>query len=326
MDKDFQGNYIISAYHACSIFKINGTDGSIIWRLGGDRSDFEMLDGYQLMHMHHVRIRDFADVRIPKELRGKVSKQTHLALSIFDNAFFALGNRVPTAASSSAIVILLDLFAMTGRVIERYTHPQGMYGALFGSVQFLANGDRFIGWGGNRGFSQYTPNNELLLHAEIANSVTPTWSYRTFKVPWSARPTTQPDLYTYSWTCDWKTSMYVSWNGATDVTEWRFYGSSSSDGVFEELTVVGKDGFETRATAGGFAKYVYVEALRRDGYVLGRSGTVRTMVPQSEWAPLCNELRCYQDFDWSEKGGLGACNESGAEVLGGMLASQAVLM
>ena len=285
-----------------------------------------MIDGYQLMHMHHVRIRDFAEVRIPKELQGKVTKQMHLALSIFDNAFFALGKGVPTANSSSAIVVLLDLHAMTGRVIERYTQPEGMYGALFGSVQFLANGDRFIGWGGNRGFSQYSQSNELLLHAEIANSATPTWSYRTFKAPWFARPTTQPDLYTYSWTCSWKTSMYASWNGATDVASWRFYGSSSSDGGFEKLTVVGKDGFETRATARVFAAYVYVEALRRDGSVLGRSGTVRTMVPQSEWAPLCNELRCYRDFDWSEKGGLGPCNESGVEVFGGVLAPQAVLM
>lgn len=324
MDKDFQGNYIINAYHSCSIFKINGTDGSIIWRLGGDRSDFEMIDDYKLMHMHHVRIRDFADVRIPKELEGKVSKQTHLALSIFDNGFFIFGQRVPTADSSSAIVVLLDLEAMTGQVIERYTQPQGMYGALFGSVQFLANGDRFIGWGGQRGFSQYTQNNELLLHAEIANEVTPTWSYRTFRAPWSARPTTQPDLYTYSWNCHWKTTMYASWNGATDVTSWRFYGSAFKNGGFEEMISVVKDGFETRARAPVFAAYAYVEALHADGSVLGRSVTVKTKVPRSEWAPLCNEFRCYQDFDWTEPGGSASCNESSADLFRGMLA-QSVL-
>lgn len=325
MDKDFQGNYIISAYHSCSITKINGTDGSIIWRLGGDGSDFRMIDGYKLMHMHHARIRDFADVRIPKELWGKVSNQTHLALSIFDNAFFFLGKGLPTAGSSSAIVVLLDLDAMTGQVIERYTHPKGMYGALFGSVQFLANGDRFIGWGGQRGFSQYTQNNELLLDGEIANEVMPTWSYRTFKAPWSARPTTRPDLYTYSWKCHWKTSLYASWNGATDVSSWRFYGGPCEDGAFEEMALAVKDGFETRAMAPAFAAYAYVEALHADGSVLGRSATVKTKVPKSDWGTLCSEFRCYQDYDWTGSGGLRSCsNESRAESFGGMLA-QSVL-
>lgn len=300
MAKDFQGNYIINAYHVCGITKINGTDGSIIWRLGGNKSDFRMIDDYKLMHMHHVRIRDFADVKIPRELRGKVSSETHLALSIFDNGFFMLGGRGPTAESSSAIVVLLDLDAMTGQVIERYTQPEGMYGPLFGSVQFLPNGDRFIGWGAQRGFSQYTQNNELVFHAEIANEALPTWSYRTFKGPWSARPTTQPDLYTYSWNCYWNTSMYASWNGATDVGSWRFYGGPSEDGPFEETAFAAKDGFETRAMATVFANHTYVEALHADGSVLGRSMTVKTKVPNWDWAPLCSEFRCYQSFDWTE--------------------------
>lgn len=318
VEKDFQGNYIINGYHACEMTKINGTDGSIIWRLGGSKSDFKMFDDYKLMHMHHVRIRKLADVKIPEELCGKVSDETHLALSIFDNAFFSLGKRAPTAGSSSAIVVLLDLNAMTGQVIERYTQPEGMYGALFGSVQFLANGDRFIGWGGQRGFSQYTQDNELVFHAEISNEAMPTWSYRTFKGPWSARPTTQPDLYTYSWNCHWNTTMYASWNGATEVESWRFYGSPSEYGPFEETAFVAKNGFETRVMAPFFADHAYVEALDADGSVRGRSMTVKTKVPEPDWGTLCSELRCYQKFDWTEGDGSDFCSEYSTGVTEGM--------
>ena len=296
---DPQGNYIINGFHFCAITKINGTDGSIIWRLGGDKTDFKMVDDYKLMHMHHVRIRDFADINIPKELHGKVSKETHLALSIFDNSFFIHGGRPPTTRSSSAVVVLLDLVAMTGKVIERYTHPEDKYACLFGSFQFLANGDRFIGWGGGRGFSQYTQNNELIYHAEIASQTMPYWSYRTFKGPWSAKPNTLPDLHTYSWNCYWNTSMYVSWNGATDVKSWRFYGGSSEDGPYDVMAFAAKDGFETRAMAPAFVKYAYVEALHADGSELGRSITVKTKVPNRDWAPRCSELRCFQGFDWN---------------------------
>ena len=112
--------------------------------------------------MHHVRIRDLPSISLPSVLWGKVSNETHLALSIFDNASSTVG--APTA-SSSAVVVLLDLEARTAQVIERYPHSDLNYGALFGSVQFLATGDRFIGWGGALDVSQHTQDNELVFHA-----------------------------------------------------------------------------------------------------------------------------------------------------------------
>lgn len=83
----------------------------------------------------------FVDVEIPKDLRGKVSNKTHLGLSMFDNAISTFGGKVPTAESSSAIDVLLDFKVMTGQVIELCTQPEGMYGALFCSVQFLVKND-----------------------------------------------------------------------------------------------------------------------------------------------------------------------------------------
>lgn len=42
VDKCSDGNLILSTRNTDTIFKINRTDGSIIWRLGGYTSDFEM--------------------------------------------------------------------------------------------------------------------------------------------------------------------------------------------------------------------------------------------------------------------------------------------
>ncbi|KAM4059064.1 arylsulfotransferase (ASST) domain-containing protein [Hirsutella rhossiliensis] len=36
------GHYLVLAQHASTVFKINDTDGGIIWRLGGSRTDFEL--------------------------------------------------------------------------------------------------------------------------------------------------------------------------------------------------------------------------------------------------------------------------------------------
>ena len=55
VDKDGDGNYLISARDACSVHKINGTTGEIIWRLGGKRSDFELGPNVAFCFQHHAR-------------------------------------------------------------------------------------------------------------------------------------------------------------------------------------------------------------------------------------------------------------------------------
>ena len=257
-----------------------------------------MLDGYPLMHMHHIRIRKLDSVRIPEALGSQVTGKTHLALSAMDNGFAYITKPPLTGNASAAIVILLDLVAMTGRVIEHYPQPDGMVAPLFGSVQFQLDGSRFIGWGGQRTISQIMQDNTLVYHAELANAAFPTFSYRAHKGPWRGRPDTKPDIYSYSWMCYWSTTMYASWNGATEVKTWRFFGGSSPLGPFKLAVIVEKDGFETRGLASFFAGYAYVEALQEDGSILGRSDIVATKVPGPSIATLCNQYRCFEEVDW----------------------------
>lgn len=204
-----------------------------------------MLDGYDLICMHHVRIRDLHSITVPVALREQISEETHLALSVFDNAIASISGPTPSAESSAAVEILLDLIAMTAQVVERYARPEGMFAALFGSVQFLSNGDRFIGLGGQRGISQYTQTNELVYNAEVADAARPTFSYRAFKSPWTGYPTTEPDVFSYSCNCIWNTTMYASWNGATKVKYWKSFGGASATAPFKIAATIVKDGFET---------------------------------------------------------------------------------
>lgn len=59
-------------------------------------------------------------------------------------------------------------------------------------------------------------------------------------------------------------SLYVSWNGATEVRAWRVHqGDNSTD--------VAKAGFETLVPLGTAQEDVFVEALSSNGSVLARS-------------------------------------------------------
>ncbi|KAJ5939675.1 hypothetical protein N7466_002809 [Penicillium verhagenii] len=58
VDKDDEGNYLISARHYSAILKINGTTGEIIWQLGGNNgSTYEISSGLEFSMQHDARFR-----------------------------------------------------------------------------------------------------------------------------------------------------------------------------------------------------------------------------------------------------------------------------
>ena len=48
-------HYLLSTRHASIIYKINGTDVTVIWRLGGERSDFVLGPNTTFGSQHHAR-------------------------------------------------------------------------------------------------------------------------------------------------------------------------------------------------------------------------------------------------------------------------------
>ena len=288
------GDYLLSGYHSCTIYLISHTTGSILWRLGGPFSDFTFIPAYSLSNVHNIRIRHFSSVKLPPSLKVKVSEETHLVISLFHNAFDT--TKPPTASSSSALVILLDLVAKTATIIESYPHPGGAFAAMFGSVDFLPNGDRFVGWGSLKEATQFTSNGEVLWHAQTGDKRTMIGSLRTLKREWhSARKLdSRPDGFGYSWVCGWKSALYASWNGATEVGSWRFYGGNETgqEGSWSLLGMVLKNGFETMIMAEEFVRWAYVEAVAGDGEVLGQSKAFKIWVPPVVESRGCSEQRC----------------------------------
>lgn len=68
------------------------------------------------------------------------------------------------------------------------------------------------------------------------------------------------------------TAFYVSWNGATEVRSWRFYGGDTEDiETFHPLATVEKHGFETSWLSTEAVHYAFVQGLDLNGESLGSS-------------------------------------------------------
>jgi hypothetical protein len=67
-------------------------------------------------------------------------------------------------------------------------------------------------------------------------------------------------------------TLYMSWNGATNVASWRVLGGGSPSSM-QTLTTVHRTSFETSATAPK-QPYAEVQALDSSGHVIGTSAVV----------------------------------------------------
>ena len=115
--------------------------------------------------------------------------------------------------------------------------------------------------------SEHTMDNELVMEASFASDRFST--YRVFKSNFTGLPEDPPVLKsfiiqsqsdkTYS-----MTTSYVSWNGATDIKGWKFYGAQNATGDFKYIGQAKKTGFETAFIEKGEWKFVYAEAIAKD--------------------------------------------------------------
>jgi hypothetical protein len=73
---------------------------------------------------------------------------------------------------------------------------------------------------------------------------------------------------------DDEVSLYVSWNGATEVESWEVLAGSDPDQL-EPLGSVPRNGFETALSARTTEPYVAVRAQDSSGQILGTSEPVK---------------------------------------------------
>jgi arylsulfotransferase ASST len=175
-------------------------------------------------------------------------------------------------------VLKLDLASRTATLVSQYRHHdedgrQGTDASYMGSAELLPNGNVFVGYGNLPFFAEYTKSGKLVLDALFPGS---DLSYRAIKIPpsqWVGLPLSPPSAAARQ--SRGKTTVYASWNGATQVSSWRVLAGASAS----QLSVVAtkaKAGFETAiAVNQNYADYK-VQALDAGGKVIGTSRVFRS--------------------------------------------------
>ncbi|WP_406689903.1 arylsulfotransferase family protein [Saccharopolyspora sp. ID03-671] len=235
---------LISARCTHAIYRIDRASGEVKWRLCGRKSDFAMGEDAGFAWQHDVR------------------RHSDGTISLFDNADAA------GRAKSRGMTLDVDEAARTATLLRSAESPEGLLAPNQGNAQLLANGHMFVGWGGQPYFTEFGPNNEVLFHGRFTETMA---SYRAHRAQWVGRPADPPAVVGRPG--DGVTSVYTSWNGATEVTTWRALAGPDD----QNLTAVAdaeKTGFETRIDIQGAHAVVAVEALDASGNVLGRSPAV----------------------------------------------------
>jgi hypothetical protein len=139
-------------------------------------------------------------------------------------------------------------------------------------MQTLGNGDAFIGWGQQPYFSEYNRAGKQIFDAHFPDA---TASYRAYRQSWHASPPLSELRAVISRSSAGDDSMYVSWNGATDVVAWRLLSGQTPTSL-SPVATVRSAGFETSIPLDGKMPYYAVQGLNGSGHVLGTSQAVPT--------------------------------------------------
>ncbi|HKH37604.1 MAG TPA: arylsulfotransferase family protein [Rubrobacter sp.] len=236
---------LISGRRTSTVYKVDRKTGEVVWRLGGMKSNFDMGPGTRTDYQH--------DARHPDGI-----------VTIFDN-----GN-LNKDVQSRGIVLKLDEDAMSATLITEYTHPDKIFSDTQGNVQVLPNGNVFMGWGSEPYFSEFSRDGKLLFDASFPPGLE---SYRAFRFPWKGQPQDAPAVVAESGPED-KVTLYVSWNGATEVDTWQVLAGAGPDWLVPVGSAPRK-GFETALMLQTGEPYIAVEAKDSSGQVLGTSKTLK---------------------------------------------------
>jgi hypothetical protein len=159
---------------------------------------------------------------------------------------------------------------MSATLLREYTHPDTVFSDTQGNVQILPNSNVFVGWGSEPYLSEFSRDGKLIFDASFTPELE---SYRAFRFPWKGQPEDVPALVGESGPED-KVTLYVSWNGATEVATWQVLAGSGPDKL-ESVGSVPRKGFETVLTLKTNEPYVVVRATDDSGRVLGTSKTLK---------------------------------------------------
>lgn len=240
---------LTSMRHTWAVYNVDKRTGKIRWTLGGKHSSFKLGRGVRFAWQHdaHWHTRDKS------------------VISLFDNQ----SPPVVLNKRSSAKLIKLDFKSKTALLLRELLPTPRITSASQGSAQFLNTGWTLVGWGQKPFVTEYDAAGGVSLHAKLPDEFS---SYRALRFPWVGRPYYPPSIAVR--TLKGTTTVYMSWNGATEVSSWRILSGEDSN-TLAPIATVKRSGFETTTKLTTAGRVVGAEALDSQGRVLGKSRVVR---------------------------------------------------
>ncbi|HUF40182.1 MAG TPA: arylsulfotransferase family protein [Anaerolineales bacterium] len=232
IEMDLDGNLLLSSRHLSEITKIDLSTGDIIWRLGGKNNEFTFTNDIGFSYQHDIR----------RLANGNIS--------LFDN-----GNQ-HSPPHSRAVEYALDEVGMTVNLVWKYPADTSLFGPFMGNMQRLDNGNTLIGWGGLPMFTEALADGTKTYEVEMTDM-----TYRAFRSEWSAIPAHDPRVALVYSSSTLTTTVYTSWNGATDITGYQVF-AGADPGSMSLVTTAPRTGFETMVPLTGLAPDTCVFQVR----------------------------------------------------------------
>lgn len=165
------------------------------------------------------------------------------------------------------------------REIKAYVNPNDVRSSSQGNIQLLSQGPGkdpkvLVGYGLSAVYTEFDANGTVLCDVHYGAQMS--WetghiqSYRVYKFDWTGNPTWSPQVEIR----EDENSLYVSWLGSTEVTDWAVQSSkyeSDQDQHWRDLVHTPKIDFETQITIPsglGDARFLRIVALDEHGDAL----------------------------------------------------------
>jgi hypothetical protein len=238
---------LISSRNTWAVYGVNMHSGGILWQLGGNRSNFKRGPGSDFFWQHDARWEPGGDI------------------SVFDN-----GDDPREEKQSRGLLLHPNFQTHTVTLVKAFINPtHTLLASSQGDLLNLGDGNWLMGYGGLPNFTEYDSSGNVLLDGTLGPDVQ---DFRTFLSPWSATPTTSPQIAAQG---DGSGGMNVeaSWNGATSVASWRVLAGPSPSSLAVVATAP-KSGFETTIAVKPATAYVEVVALDPSGATLSSSAAI----------------------------------------------------
>ncbi|HEY2771661.1 MAG TPA: MFS transporter [Solirubrobacteraceae bacterium] len=244
------GTFVTSMRDTWAAYKVNKRTSDIEWILGGKHSTFKFGPKAGFTWQHDVTL------------------NSDNTMTMFDDHCCQItsgGIYVSPTAPSRGLELKLDPTARTATFQRDFSHGKSFDADYMGSTQVQPNGTRFIGWGSQPYMSLYDANGKVLFDAVLPR---PDLSYRATVEQWVGQPLYPPTgAARRSGT---KTTVYASWNGATEVASWRVLAGQNGTAQ-RPVSTAQRLGFETAiGVPQGYTTF-RVQALDANGRVLGTS-------------------------------------------------------